>query len=144
VRISGGAVFSLGVAAVAGYAVASAWWWPLKAALFPLVTGVPLLLLALLQVVLQLRAPEAPLIEERRRTLTTFGWMGGFIILVVLVGFPIAVPVFVFFYLATQASAGWMRSMVLSAVAWVFFHGLFERVLRFPFDSGLLGTWLDS
>ena len=143
-RVSGGAAFSLGVAAVAAYAVVSAASWPPKAALFPLVTGAPLLVLALLELGLQLRAPEAPVIEERRRTLRIFAWMAGFIFLVLLAGFPIAVPVFVFFYLVTEASAGWLRSIALSAAAWAFFHALFERVLRFPFDSGLLGGLLGS
>jgi hypothetical protein len=53
-RASGGALFSLGLAALAGYAVVAAWSWPLKAALFPLVIGVPLFILALVQVFLLL------------------------------------------------------------------------------------------
>jgi hypothetical protein len=144
VRVNGGALFSVGLAAVAGYAIASAWSWPLKAALFPLVTGVPLLVLALVQLALQLRSPEAPVLEERRRTFATFGWMAAFIVLVVLAGFPVAVPLFVFSYLLLHASAGWARALVLAAAAWGFFHLLFERVLRFPFDSGLLGAALGS
>jgi hypothetical protein len=140
VRVNGGALFAFGLAFVAAYAVAAAWSWPLKAALFPLVTGVPLLVLALIALALQLRAPEPPVIEDRRRTLTTFAWIGAFILLVVLGGFPTAVPVFVFFYLVMQAAAGWVRSIVLSVAAWAFFHVLFERLLRFPFDRGLLGS----
>ncbi len=143
-RANGGALFSLGVAAVAGYAIAAAWSWPLKAALFPLVTGLPLLVLALLQLALQLRAPEPPVMQERRRALTTFAWMAGFVLLVALAGFPMAIPLFVFSYLTVQASAGWGRSVLLAAAAWGFFHVLFERVLRFSFDAGLLGSWLGS
>jgi Tripartite tricarboxylate transporter TctB family len=151
VRASGGALFSLGLALVAGYAVVAAWAWPAKAALFPLVTGIPLFALAVAQLVLQLRTPEPPATEdpelpapkaERRRTLGTFGWMAGFIALVVLAGFPTTVPVFVFSYLMVQRAAPWWQSIALAAVAWGLFHLLFERLLRFPFDGGLVRTWL--
>ena len=141
-RASGGAWFSLGLAAIAGYAVVAAWSWPIKAALFPLVIGIPLFLLAVAQLVLQLRAPEAPLAPERARTLATFGWMAGFIVLVVLAGFPTAVPLFVFSYLMAQRAAGWWQSLALAAAAWGVFHLLFERLLRFPFDGGLVRGWL--
>ena len=37
---------ALGVMAVSGYAVIAAWFWPWKAALFPLVIGIPLFVLS--------------------------------------------------------------------------------------------------
>jgi hypothetical protein len=124
--------------------VTAAWSWPPKAALFPLVTGVPLLALALVQLALQLRAPELPVTRDRRRTLLTFGWMAAFVLLVFLAGFPSAIPLFVFAYLLVQGAAGWLRATVLAAAAWSAFHVLFERVLRLSFDGGLLGGWLGS
>jgi hypothetical protein len=142
VRASGGAGFSLGLAAVSAYAVAVAWSWPLKAALFPLVTGVPLFLLAVAQFVLELRDPEPPVTQEVRRTLAALAWMAAFIALVLLAGFPIAVPVFVFFHLKLQGRAGWASSIALGAAAWAVFHLLFERLLSFPFDAGLVRGWL--
>jgi hypothetical protein len=144
VRLSGGALFSLGLAAVAAYTVIAAWAWPLKAALFPLVMGIPLLLLSIWQLLLELRVAEPPAPTDRRRTLATFAWMAAFVVLVLLAGFPIAVPLFVFSYLMVQGSAGWGLSIALTAAAWGFFHVLFERLLRFPFDDGLLGAWLGS
>jgi Tripartite tricarboxylate transporter TctB family len=143
VRASGGAFFSLGLAAIAGYAVAAAWSWPLKAALFPLVTGVPLVVLAAVQLVLQLRDPEPPAMQEVRKTLAAFAWMAAFILLVLFAGFPTAVPLFVFFYLALRGSVGWVRAIALSAAAWGLFHLLFERLLSFPFDAGLVRAWLE-
>lgn len=141
-RVNGGAVFSLGLALVAGYAVYAAWSFPEKAALFPLVTGVPLFVLAVAQLVLQLRDPEPPVESERRRTLEAFAWMVGFIALVVLAGFPTAVPVFVLAYLVAQRAAPWWQSIALAAAAWGMFHLLFEQLLRFPFDGGLVRAWL--
>jgi hypothetical protein len=156
-RISGRALFTLGIAAVAACAVASASAWPAKAALFPLVMGIPLLALALVQLVLDLRrrpataeapaldlAPAADVAPElaRWRTLAIFAWMAGFIALVVLAGFPLAVPLFTFAYLALQDDVGWGLALALAAAAWAFFHAVFERLLRLPFEPGLVQTWL--
>jgi hypothetical protein len=143
VRLSGAAVFSLALAAVAAYAVYAALRWPPKAALFPLTMGIPLLVLALAQTLVELRDPSAgaqpPL--ARRRTFTVFAWMGTFIVLVVLAGFPIAVPLFVFSYLVVESREGWGLSIALAAAAWGVFHLLFERLLHFPFEAGLIRSW---
>jgi hypothetical protein len=160
------AAFSLFVAALAAYAVVSAWSWPMKAALFPLVMGIPLLALALAQLVLDLRGKACPELVEgaeaaeggaamelapstdvapelaRRRTVATFAWMAAFVVLVFLVGFSLTVPLFMFSYLMLQSAAGWWRSLALTAAAWGFFYGLFERLLRLPFGAGMIQTWL--
>jgi hypothetical protein len=64
--------------------------------------------------------------------------MAAFIVLVFLFGFPIAVPLFVFSYLVVQSRAGWGLSIALTAAAWGFFHVIFERLLHFPFEAGLI------
>ena len=155
--INGRVLFSLGLAALAVFAIVSASSWPLKARLFPLVTAIPLLVLALVQLFLDLRrSPEtadsasgdialstdAPPSIAHRRTLLTFAWMAAFLALVFLVGFPLAVPVFVFSYLMFQSAEGFWRSLALTAAAWGFFYGLFDRVLRLPFGSGFVQNWL--
>ena len=71
-----------------------------------------------------------------------FAWMGTFIVLVVLAGFPIAVPLFVFSYLVMESREGMGLSVALAAAAWGVFHLLFERLLHFPFDAGLIRSWL--
>lgn len=142
-RVSGAFVFSLALAALAAFAVYTALRWPPKAALFPLTMGIPLLVLALAQAVAELRYPQptaAAPAGAGRRTLVTFAWMASFIALVLLVGFPVTVPAFVFFYLLLESREGWRVSLVAAAAAWGFFHVLFQRVLHFPFDSGLILT----
>lgn len=139
-RLSGAALFSLGLAALAAYAVYSALRWPPKAALFPLVMGIPLLVLALAQTLIDLR--EAPVGGAGlARVLAVFAWMGVFIALVLLAGFPIAVPLFVFFYLVVESREKLALSLGLAAAAWGAFHVLFERVLHFPFEAGLVRQW---
>lgn len=142
-RLSGAAFFSLALAVVAAYAVYTALRWPPKAALFPLVMGIPLLVLALAQTLVELRDPagrsQAP--GAGRRTLIVFAWMGTFIVLVLLAGFPIAVPLFVFCYLVMESREGVGLSIALAAAAWGVFHLLFERLLHFPFEAGLITSW---
>ena len=157
-RINAPTLFSFFLVVLAAFAIGSAWSWPFKTRLFPLATAIPLLVLALVQLALDLRgkagpadgppadlvpSTEVPAAIARRRTLLTFAWMAAFIALVFLIGFPLAVPLFMFCYLMLQSAAGWWRSLALTAVAWGFFYGLFERLLRFPFGAGLVQTWLD-
>lgn len=139
-RLNGAALFSLGLAIVAAYAVYTALRWPPKAALFPLTMGVPLLVLAVAQTIVELRDKEARE-SAARPVFAVFGWMAAFIVLVLLAGFPIAVPFFVLFYLVLESREGWLLSVTLAAAAWGAFHLLFERLLHFPFDEGLIRTW---
>ncbi|MGB5082870.1 MAG: tripartite tricarboxylate transporter TctB family protein [Burkholderiales bacterium] len=155
--LEGRVLFSLFLAAVGAFAVGYALGWPFKAALFPLIIGIPLLCLALLQAVLDLRgktqAAEGPIMDlqhaadvppaiAQRRTLAIFAWMAGFIVLVLFAGFPIAVPLFAFSYLFFGSPAGWRPSLVLAAAAWIFFNALFERLLHLQFEAGLVQTWI--
>ena len=140
-RLSGAAIFSLGLAALAAFACYKALSWPPKAALFPLVMGIPLLVIAVAQVIVDLRQPPAAG-EEWRRGVVVFIWMAVFIALVLLAGFPIAVPIFVFAYLLLESRESWGLALTLAAAAWGFFHLLFERLLHFPFEAGLIRDWL--
>jgi hypothetical protein len=139
-RLSGAALFSLAMALVAAYAVYSALRWPPKAALFPLTMGIPLLVLAVAQTVVELRDPPPPA-AALGKVLGVFAWMAAFIALVLVAGFPIAVPLFVFLYLVLESRERLVLSIVLAAAAWGVFHLLFERVLHFPFEAGLIRTW---
>lgn len=141
-RLSGAALFSGALAAAAAYAVLTALKWPPKAALFPLAMGIPLLVLALAQTLVELRAPPVSgTAGATRKALVVFAWMATFIVLVVLAGFPLAVPLFVFSYLAVESRERWPLALVLAAAAWGVFHALFERLLHFPFEAGLIGDW---
>jgi Tripartite tricarboxylate transporter TctB family len=143
VRLNGPVVFGAGLAVVAAYAVYAALRWPPKAALFPLVMGIPLLVLTLAQIILELRAPPAPVEAPGagRRVAMVFAWMIGFVALVLLGGFAAAVPIFVFLYLRLDSREGWVLSAALAAAAWGFFHLVFQRLLHFPFEAGLITEW---
>ena len=141
---------SLLIMLVAGYAVFAATAWPWKAALFPLAIGIPLFCLAaaeLLWSVFGHARAEAlegdPELEgATRRMLLAVAWMVGFLAAIVLLGFPIAVPLFLLLYLRLQGGEGWIISIVITAIAWAVFYGLFDALLHLPFPAGWLLSWL--
>lgn len=142
---------------VSGYAIFAASRWSFKTGFFPLAVAIPLLALTLLHFYLELfGAPETskgPAVEAefsnevapevaRRRVITMFSWMAGFILLVYLLGFPVTVPLFLFFYLKIQSEVSWTKSIVLTAITWSLFYGLFQRLVRIQFEAGAIQGWL--
>ena len=74
----------------------------------------------------------------RRRTLLAAGWIVAFLVSIVLLGFPIAVPLLVFVYVKFQGKESWLFSIVFTAAVWGFFYGLFDLLLHLPFPEGWL------
>lgn len=133
------------------YGVAAAWSWPWKASLFPLVVGIPVFCLAAAEVLWVLFGTtergdakdfqvsrELPERELATRSAAAGGWIAGFFAGIVLLGFPVAVPLFVFLYLKLQGREGWLFSAVFAGAVWLFFYGLFDRLLHLPFAAGWL------
>ena len=146
---------SLGLAvvimAISAYGIYSALEWPLKAKLFPLVIAIPLFCLATAEALWVVfgkdpttSATDFKLSEDqpaevaRRRTLVATGWTVGFFVLILLLGFPIAVAVMVFSYLKVQGKEGWIFSAIFTAAVWFFIYGLFDLVLHLHFPDGWL------
>jgi Tripartite tricarboxylate transporter TctB family len=149
--------FSIFLILVAGYAALSASYWSFKTGFFPLAVSIPLLVLVILNLVLEFvggaEKASGPAVEAefttdvapevvRRRVIETFSWIAGFILLVFLLGFPVAVPLFLFSYLAIQSRVGWLLSIILTATTWGFFYFLFQRLLNLQFEAGVIQTWL--
>ena len=133
--------------------------WRLQARLYPWAIGIPMLVLALVQVVLDLRGigpkksrSDAPVdvqfaertdpVVARRRTINIFSWIAGYILAIWLFGFSYSVPLVVFLYLKVQSRERWPLSIALTAAAWLLFWGLFDRLLHLPFPQGELFVWL--
>lgn len=151
-------LLGIGLLALCAWAALEARAWPLKTALFPLAIAVPLFCLAAAEVVwgvleglgkagagakreevrdFQL-ATHLPKAVALRRTGLAIGWILGFFAAIVLLGFPYAVPLFVFAFLKLQGREGWLFSAAFAGALWALFYGLFERLLHLPFASGLL------
>lgn len=145
--------FSLSVVLLGGYALYSSSQWPFRAALFPRVVALPLLFLAAAEMVLSVLSPEKETeghavdfqlttdvdpVTTRKRTLMIFAWALGFLFMILLVGFLLAVPLFVFLYLKVAGKEGWTLTLLLTAVSWVFMEAIFNRLLHLPFPEGWL------
>ena len=133
--------------------------WRMQARLYPWTIGVPMLILAIVQVILDLKGVKAkqssdatpmdyqfsqvtdPVIA-RKRTITMFSWLVGFFFGIWLLGFPIAIALMMFTYLKFQGRESWVLSIALTVIAWIFFWGLFVKLLTLPFPEGLIITWL--
>jgi hypothetical protein len=145
---------SVVVMIASGYGVIAATAWPWKAALFPLVIGVPLFCLAATEALWTLfgTAPEAQAMdfqlaigdESGRRTVTAIGWMLGFFAAIVLLGFPIAVPLFMVLYLKMQGRESWALTIAMTLAVWGVFYGLFVYLLHLPFPAGWVFEWFGS
>lgn len=147
------ALFALVILAFGIWALVGTQGWRIHTALYPRVIGIPLVVLAAIEVVLSLRGKQEaehhqamdtglstvlPAPITLRRTIVAFAWIVGFFLLIVLVGFPVAIPVFVFANLKFQGRESWVLSVALAAIAWLIFELVFDRVLHLPFAEGLL------
>jgi hypothetical protein len=139
----------------AGWAVYAATGWPWKAALFPIAIGIPVFSLAAVEVACVLfgrgkadRAPDfqissdVPARTALIRTAQAVGWMIALFVSIVLLSFPVAVPVFLFLYLKLQGRESWLFSLLFSAVVWVLFYLIFQHLLNVPFPAGWLQAWI--
>jgi hypothetical protein len=156
-KLTGNFAFAVFLILISSYVVYSASHWSFKTGFFPMAVAIPLIVVALVYLGLELlggleRAGEPVLEAEfsqevapqlaRRRALALFSWIGGFIVLVFLIGFPVAVPLFIFLYLRIQSELSWSRSIALTAVTWGLFYIVFQRVVKLQFESGAVQTWL--
>lgn len=151
-RVNGRVLMSLSVAVVGMIVVIMALRWPFKTALFPVIIAIPVVLMAVAELVMGLRGMKKSekggvdfkLSEDidpkvaMRRTLVTFGWIVGFFLLIVLLGFPIAVLLFLFLNLKLQAKENWRLTLLLTAATSIFFYGLFIRMLDIHFYEGVI------
>lgn len=148
---------ALAVALAAAYGLYASLHWPFRTALFPRVIGVPLLVLSLTELLLCAVAVEKereghavdfemttdvdPLLA-RKRTLAIFSWTLGFVALILIFGFTLAVPLFVFLYLKLAGKEGWVLTLSLTILSWLTMEGLFNRLLHIPFPEGwIFSLW---
>jgi hypothetical protein len=133
--------------------------WRMQARLYPWAIGIPMLILAIIQVILDFKGVERKQKDDvatvdfqfaqavdpvlaRKRTFNIFGWLFGFFIGIWLLGFNITIPLMVFGYLKIQSGEKWWLSLTLTAFAGFFFWSLFVWLLNLPFPDGEIFTWM--
>ena len=128
--------------------------WPFRTALFPVVIGSAVFIMATAETLLSFFGKEEVPSDDpavglqfsvdlgrktaAHRTFLAFGWINGFFALIFFFGFSIAVPLFVLSYFKLQSKEGWGISFMLTALAWGFFYGLFVLLLHIHFPEGWL------
>lgn len=144
---------------VAGVVTAAGWRWDTR--LFPWAVGFPALILALWQLVVDFRGRQSeaepgreasmevmdvpvdrsiPKQLMRRRTLGALMWIGGFALAVWLIGFLLAIPIFVFSYLKREARASTLAALVLAVCTWLFIWGVFDWLMNLGWPAPALFT----
>ena len=145
---------SLGVMIAAAYTVITALKWPFQTFLFPLSLGIVIFFMALTVFILeqlgkgkedqadgcspvdfQLSQSENQALANKR-TFEIFLWILGFLLLILLIGFPLSIPIYFIAFLRFKCRENWRITIILSGVAWAFFYGLFISVLNTFFVEG--------
>ena len=148
------AFMSMGLMIASAYAVIAAMKWPMKTALFPIVVGIPVFFMALAVFVqeqmgkrtekcasgdsamdFKLSSSENQELANKR-TLDIVFWMVGFFVLILLVGFSLSIPIYFIAFLRFRCRESWRLTIILSAIAWGFFYGMFVWLLNTPFMDG--------
>jgi len=80
-------------------------------------------------------APEV----VRQRTVSIVLWTIGFFLVIWLLGFSYAVPLTIALYLKFSGES-WFITASVTFFSWLFYWGLFEKMLNVPFPEGLLIT----
>lgn len=153
-RYSGKALMSFIVVLISIGVFVGALRWPIRTALFPIVTSVALFILSVAALCVTLlgkenkekkgAAADVTFSEDvdtsvaNRRALATFLWLIGFFFIIYFFGFNIAVPLFVFAYLKYYGGEKLGLSLLLAALTWVFFYGLFIQLLHTTMPDGLI------
>ena len=70
-------------------------------------------------------------VERWGAALKVLGWMSFFFISIYLFGLVTSFPVFLFFFLLTQAKLGWIKALIISIVS----GGIFYAVLTLGFEA---------
>ncbi|MFB3886603.1 MAG: tripartite tricarboxylate transporter TctB family protein [Thermodesulfobacteriota bacterium] len=151
-KFSGKHLVSPFLMAIAVGVIVTAIKWPFKTALFPTIVSLFIFFGAMAEFLLNFHEGEQMSMKEdsvdfqlsedvdpalaSRRTLLGFGWIIGFFLLILLFGFLLAIPLMVFLFLKVQSKEGWGISLGLTALALVFFYGLFIWLLNIPFPRG--------
>lgn len=143
-------LFSLFIFLVLVAAVWEAYPWPLRASIVVLLLGSIGVVLALLQLVLDLKPSQSPKASQgisydtpklestgRWSNLEIWSWILGFYTAIHLIGFLSAVPLFVFFY-SKIYGARWPVSLALSLLCWGFVYAIFEQLMHVPWPKAIL------
>jgi len=127
---------------------------PLKSRLIPMMIGIPAILLALVQLVIEYRAvtlksdaaelakPEKEEKEGQKDEKLMFLWTFLFFIGILCFGFVYASPVLVFGFLYFGSKESLKVSIISAVATWLVIYVSFVQWFQIPLFSGLILEWL--
>ena len=117
--------------------------YPTKAAFVPLVIGIPGTVLCLIQLGVELRhlrdaTAQPSKVRDVRGEWIMYGWLVGFVLGVILLGFFVAAPILLYSYLRFKAKAPhWLAGLIaLGGLGLI--YGVFGYALQVDLFDGLL------
>lgn len=145
------------------YAPLSAREWPYATRLFVWAISVPTLLCLIAQLGIDLRRTKQPGTWEEvletadlpvdrsiplqivfSRGMNFLGWFLGLFVGIWLIGFQVALPLFLILYLLTQAQSGWLLSLGVAGSVMIVQFVLFDRLLQIAWPKGILISWFEE
>ena len=79
-----------------------------------------------------------------RRAIVFFGWLGGFVASIPLIGLIPTAAVFVFAYMALAFGESKRKAVLCATLLSLFFWGVFGHVLAVPWPTAVLGDHVPS
>jgi len=92
----------------------------------------------LLSVEEQVREARSSGKVEKRLEIIAFCWLLFLLFGLVLMGFLVFIPIYVFSYLHFQASYKWVKAALYAAGTWLFVYLLFVRLFEIRLYAGIL------
>jgi len=86
--------------------------------------------------------PEVPPKESQTTELSMFAWLMMMLVLVCLLGFLIAVPLYTLLYLRGRSGEGWTLSLSVAGAMWSLPYAVFHLALNTRLYEGQLWGWL--
>ena len=122
--------------------------WPIRASIIILLLGGVGVILAGIQLAMDFKAMrtegsklvrptfEVQAIEHQGRwgSLEIWAWLWGLFFAIHLIGFPIALPLFVFLYVKLYGGS-WLTAIILTAVTGSFLYGIYDYFLSVPWPK---------
>jgi len=117
--------------------------YPEKARMLPLLVGIPGTVMALAQLIRDIRFPEVEALTEdsvatMRRETKMFLWLAIFFAAVMGFGFLYGAPVTVAAFLRIGQKESWAVALVGGVGVWVVLYGVFTKILELFLFDGLL------
>ena len=129
--------------------------WPYEAWLFPVAIGVPTLAVATFQLLQEIFTERPAGVTESyadiksdttvtgmalaHRAVEAFAWVLGLLAGVAVIGFPVAITVFLLAYLKFRAHESWIYALCTTAVLVGLLYLFFDKVLHVVWPTGVLG-----